>query len=86
MRKGSNKIKVIPGSGVYCNAYLYVENTVINGAAQVVSTSYHTTTPKTKYYFNHNNLTYSNGTKTYTNNGGYIKNTTMAPDDWDWEN
>ncbi|MBR5279766.1 MAG: SipW-dependent-type signal peptide-containing protein [Clostridia bacterium] len=71
-------------AGTYCDAYLYVENTVIYGKAQVVSTSYRSATPRTQYHFNYSNLTYNDGTKTYTQNGGYILNKTMAPNVWEW--
>ena len=64
--------------GVIYPAYMYVENTTVNVTSRIHTFS------GTKYAFNHYGLTYADGTKTYTQNSGKIKNIQMAPDDWEW--
>ena len=62
-------------------AYMYVEDCSLIGNIASDWTPF--ALPCALYY---SNLTYANGTKEFTTNNNYYTNTTMAPDDWDWEN
>ena len=78
------------GDGSYNPAYMYVENTMTNSSASVLSHL----GKKSEAYFTHFGLTYSSGAAEYTKNETvnnwdgvcHVANEQMAWNDWDWEN